>query len=494
MELASVCQPFGAVENVLMMAEKSQAFVQMQSIESAHSLLVHYTSSPCNLRGKTIYFQFSAHAELINKGQPVQQQQSLGTNPFLQQQLLASNTGMSMYGGVQGFGGQGGDPPSAILLVTVLDVRVPVTIENLHEIFRPYGQVQKILIFSKNDQFKALVQLGSVESAIAAKAMLEGKDIFQGCCKLQIQFSRLPAVNIKENGPRARDYTIPDPVQSMGLPYQGGGGMGFGTQMPAKISMGTPQMFPNPFGAQAQAGLVLMDPRASQARGGVTSALSGLEKGAVLLVNGLPEDTTPDQIFMLFGVYGDVARVKIMFNKRSTALVQFFQAAQAQVARQYLNECPFFGGKLQVTSSKHPELTLPRSSEEGKDLTKDYQDSPAHRYRGRNAKNASHIHAPSAVLFLSGIAEGMGESDVRDLFTLESAGAPRVEFFKENKRLAYVCMASVADAVVALVKNHNTKVSGSFLRVGFSPKDPSAVAVGNAAAASSDAMGAADLE
>ena len=38
------------------------------------------------------------------------------------------------------------------------------------------------------------------------------------------------------------------------------------------------------------------------------------ERNAVLLVNNLPEDVTitPDMLFTLFGVFGDVLRIKIM--------------------------------------------------------------------------------------------------------------------------------------------------------------------------------------
>ncbi|KAA3679497.1 uncharacterized protein DEA37_0012270 [Paragonimus westermani] len=41
----------------------------------------------------------------------------------------------------------------------------------------------------------------------------------------------------------------------------------------------------------------------------------------------------PDALFTLFGVYGDVTRVKIMFNKKDTALVQFSDSQQALTGR-----------------------------------------------------------------------------------------------------------------------------------------------------------------
>jgi hypothetical protein len=37
----------------------------------------------------------------------------------------------------------------------------------------------------------------------------------------------------------------------------------------------------------------------------------------------------PDDLFILFGVYGDVIRVKILYNRKDTALVQYQTAEQA---------------------------------------------------------------------------------------------------------------------------------------------------------------------
>jgi polypyrimidine tract-binding protein 1 len=51
-----------------------------------------------------------------------------------------------------------------------------------------------------------------------------------------------------------------------------------------------------------------------------------------LIVSGLNnERVSPDILFTLFGVYGDVIRVKILFNKQDTALLQFATAQQAYV-------------------------------------------------------------------------------------------------------------------------------------------------------------------
>ena len=46
---------------------------------------------------------------------------------------------------------------------------------------------------------------------------------------------------------------------------------------------------------------------------------------------GPAQKISADALFTLFGVYGDVQRVKILYNKRHTALVQMTNHQQAQL-------------------------------------------------------------------------------------------------------------------------------------------------------------------
>ncbi|TUH72449.1 Polypyrimidine tract-binding protein 3 [Bagarius yarrelli] len=57
-------------------------------------------------------------------------------------------------------------------------------------------------------------------------------------------------------------------------------------------------------------------------------------------------------------VYGDVHRVKILFNKKENALVQMADATQAQLAMSHLNGQRLYGRILRVTVSKHQTMAL----------------------------------------------------------------------------------------------------------------------------------------
>jgi len=139
----------------------------------------------------------------------------------------------------------------------------------------------------------------------------------------------------------------------------------------------------------------------------------------VLIVSNLDSKVEPDHLFTLFGVYGDVLRVKILFNKPDTALIQFVNSQHCMVANDHLNNAPLFGKPISVNFSKHTSVALPRqgASEQEHKLTRDYSGSPLHRFRVANSKNYQHICPPSSVVHVSNMSPNSSEKDLEDLFS-----------------------------------------------------------------------------
>jgi polypyrimidine tract-binding protein 2 len=190
----------------------------------------------------------------------------------------------------------------------------------------------------------------------------------------------------------------------------------------------------------------------------------------VLIVSGLDQERIlPDQLFTLFGVYGDVIRVKILHNKRDTALIQFTSPQQAETALSHLNGCPLYGGTLRVNFSKHNSISLPRPTEgqEHAHLTKDFTGSPLHRYKVIGSRNYQHICPPSPVLHISNIPESTTENTVRELFS-QSGTITGLRFFPRDRKMALVQMSTVSEAVEALINTHNSLLDGANIRVSFS--------------------------
>ncbi|MBA0762651.1 hypothetical protein Gotri_012238 [Gossypium trilobum] len=65
----------------------------------------------------------------------------------------------------------------------------PITEEVLHQIFSPHGSVEKIIIFQTPANFQSLIQFEGHLNAILARISLQGRNIYDDCCQLDIQFS-----------------------------------------------------------------------------------------------------------------------------------------------------------------------------------------------------------------------------------------------------------------------------------------------------------------
>ncbi|KAK8652500.1 hypothetical protein V6N13_126532 [Hibiscus sabdariffa] len=183
-ELVELCKPFGKIVNTKcnVGANRNQAFVEFADLNQAISMVSYYASSsePAQIRGKTVYIQYSNRHEIVNNKSP-------------------------------------GDTPGNVLLVTIEGVEPnEVTIETIHLVFSAFGFVHKIATFEKAAGFQALIQFTDAETASSARNALDGRSIPRyllpehvTSCYLRISYSAHTDLNIKFQSHRSRDYTNP---------------------------------------------------------------------------------------------------------------------------------------------------------------------------------------------------------------------------------------------------------------------------------------------
>lgn len=168
------------------------------------------------------------------------------------------------------------------------------------------------------------------------------------------------------------------------------------------------------------------------------------------------------------GVYGDVQRVKILYNKKDSALIQMADGNQSQLAMNHLNGQKMYGKIIRVTLSKHQTVQLPREGLDDQGLTKDFGNSPLHRFKKPGSKNFQNIFPPSATLHLSNIPPSVAEEDLRTLFANTGGTVKAFKFFQDHK-MALLQMATVEEAIQALIDLHNYNLGENHhLRVSFS--------------------------
>uniref|UniRef100_A0A1J3EH73 Polypyrimidine tract-binding protein-like protein 2 n=1 Tax=Noccaea caerulescens TaxID=107243 RepID=A0A1J3EH73_NOCCA len=183
-ELIELGKPFGTVVNTKcnVGANRNQAFIEFEDLNQAIQMISYYASSsePAQVRGKTVYLQYSNRQEIVN-----------------------NKTTADVVGNV--------------LLVTIEgeDARM-VSIDVLHLVFSAFGFVHKITTFEKTAGYQALVQFTDAETATSAKDQLDGRNIPRYLlpdhveqCSLKITYSAHTDLTVKFQSHRSRDYTNP---------------------------------------------------------------------------------------------------------------------------------------------------------------------------------------------------------------------------------------------------------------------------------------------
>jgi polypyrimidine tract-binding protein 2 len=189
----------------------------------------------------------------------------------------------------------------------------------------------------------------------------------------------------------------------------------------------------------------------------------------VLLVSNLNEElVTPEALFTLFGVYGDVLRVKILFNKKDSALINFSNTQQAATALGNLDRCKLWNKQIRVFPSKHMTVQMPKDGQPDSGLTKDFSNSPLHRFKKPGSKNFNNIFPPSQTLHLSNIPPNVTEQELRDLFSLYGT-CRAFKFFQKDRKMALIQMDTIEEAITALIATHNYQLADNMhLRCTFS--------------------------
>ncbi|XP_021260204.1 polypyrimidine tract-binding protein 2 isoform X3 [Numida meleagris] len=455
-EVIALGLPFGKVTNILMLKGKNQAFLELATEEAAITMVNYYSAVTPHLRNQPIYIQYSNHKELKTDNTLNQRAQAVLQAVTAVQATNAPISGTTV--------SESAVTPaqSPVLRIIIDNMYYPVTLDVLHQIFSKFGAVLKIITFTKNNQFQALLQYGDPVNAQQAKLALDGQNIYNACCTLRIDFSKLVNLNVKYNNDKSRDYTRPDLPSGDGQPALDpaiAAAFAKETSLLAVPGALSPLAIPNAAAAAAAA---------AAGRVGMPGVSAG--GNTVLLVSNLNEEmVTPQSLFTLFGVYGDVQRVKILYNKKDSALIQMADGNQSQLAMSHLNGQKMYGKIIRVTLSKHQTVQLPREGLDDQGLTKDFGNSPLHRFKKPGSKNFQNIFPPSATLHLSNIPPSVAEEDLRTLFANTGGTVKAFKFFQRDHKMALLQMSTVEEAIQALIDLHNYNLGENHhLRVSFS--------------------------
>lgn len=353
-----------------------------------------------------------------------------------------------------------GEPesPNHILLMTILNPAYPITVDVIHTICQPFGNVLRIVIFKKNG-VQAMVEFDGVEPATRARENLQGADIYSGCCTLRIEYAKPTKLNVYKNDAESWDFTNPNVGMKEPQNNSGGGGSsrppllaeprGFGGGMNGQ--MGGPRSsgglfnspMPDRFGmnhGMSNGGLRgggLMGGGGGPGQGGPFMGGSGgpggsslqamgqpqpglPQQGAVLMVYGLNKDKmNADRIFNLLCLYGNIVRIKFLKTKEGCAMVQMGDGLAVERAVANLNNTTFFNSKMQLGYSKQAflaDVQQPYELPDGTPSFKDYMGNKNNRFINPEMASKNRIQPPSKILHFFNTPPGLVEDQLNKVF------------------------------------------------------------------------------
>jgi heterogeneous nuclear ribonucleoprotein L len=404
----------------------------------------------------------------------------------------------------------GDERGNKVLLFTILNPQYPITVDVMHTICSPNGQVLRIVIFKKTG-VQAMVEFEDVESARRAKQALNGADIYSGCCTLKIDYAKPTRLNVIRNDSDQWDYTTNNPGADKGgkgqpllaeprygsapTPYddEGGpepppprrgpmghgphGGYGmdaYGAQSegyegygrmeryggPPPSRYGPPQdsygMPPERYGPPGPRGEYQEGPGGP---GGM------LQQGAVLMIYGLTEKMNCQRVFNLFCLYGNVVRIKFLKSKEGAAMIQMGDQASCERAMKNLNNSFFFGSKMQLGYSKQAYLQDPPNPHDLPDGTPsfvDYMGNRNNRFTTPENAQKNRIQPPAKVLHFFNAPPGITEEQLNKVFTEAETKPPaKVKVFpskSERSSTGLLEWDSKGDALEGLVLANHSQI------------------------------------
>uniref|UniRef100_A0A1B0GM83 RRM domain-containing protein n=1 Tax=Phlebotomus papatasi TaxID=29031 RepID=A0A1B0GM83_PHLPP len=283
---------------------------------------------------KTVAMSFKASSRLQSASAALQNQDFQIQSPASGSPLPVSGTDPTSQA-VQNSTSSGGGP-NTVLRVIVESLVYPVSLDILHQIFQRFGKVLKIVTFTKNNSFQALIQYPDAQTAQHAKTVLDGQNIYNGCCTLRIDNSKLTALNVKYNNDKSRDFT--NPSLPPGEP---------GTEVIASAG-----------GLVNASDLLLL---ATQRRPALTGDRLG-KPSRVIHIRNIPNESSEAEVVQLGVAFGRVTNVLVLKGKNQAFLEMADEvSAAAMVACFNTNPPQVRGRTVYVQFSNHRELKTDQS-------------------------------------------------------------------------------------------------------------------------------------
>ena len=390
----------------------------------------------------------------------------------------------------------------------------PLDANTMYTLMSTHGQVLRVVMFYKNT-LQGFVEFAEPSASAAAHAALDGQDIYDGCCHLQINYAKNhSSVNVRGSNEQSMDLTNPGLAP---VPLQGPTPQQIAEMEQARAAGQPPPSFPPPqatpprgaasygapppsYGAPPPSGAPPTYGAPPAAHGAPPAGAAALPPGTVPTGADTPQGGDGcvaiiygtndaamgvDQVFNVACCFGNVVRVRRLTHKTGTVLVQMADANMVNGLVQFMAGAVVLGAALRLEVSKFRMVSSPPKPEDfmvinGEKVRvlsfKEYFMSPE-LSRFRRPEHFANVRPPHPVLHVSNVPAAMFPVDLRQMLQAHGAPSPlRIMLFaaskqaqKRNARITgLVEFRSVNDASDALALANNAALDGVPLRFAYS--------------------------
>ena len=468
-ELIDPLSPYNPVK-LVHIAHKGQAFVEFATIADANRALATFEQNPLTIQNRNVYLSPGSRPEItgdfvaVTNGKLAEDSKKMGS-------------------------------PTRVVILNIYQSGFLVTLNSIYAIASYIGKVNRIVIFQKDGRDCAMVEFADQASANKAQSTLNRHYLWNNQTGLILTaFSKQDSLQITGNTHNRHDYTVPDMPQQGMLPQQGlvaqgqppQQQMGQGQLVQGQRVQGQPQQqiqqqqfseygqpqqqqeaqysqqrYGGPqqgqqYGQQQNNNNVGQYGQTQQQYAGQQTYNQPTYGGnqnfgaRVVMVNGVPKNQiTCDHIFNVLSFYGNIVKIKFMFQKENVALVEYMTPAGAANAAKFLGQgLSLFGNLVQVKSSQMQNVKLNEQS----NLDKDFSGLRRFRY-GKNADFQKHLQPPGPCLHLSKM-KGFDQQTITQKLSQYGVVVSFEYLAGSNNDMAFATMQSVDQAGTAMANLH----------------------------------------
>ncbi|OAF67415.1 hypothetical protein A3Q56_04855 [Intoshia linei] len=524
-EVVSLTSEYGNIKKMILSRRKSQALIEMATLEASKDLIK--SDKKCILRNRPVFLQFSTYSQLHTNIVPPKVKQVLSAaNEIYRQKVISEmlkndeteniNEETELTNNIGNLNLKGNidetDPSmmilnhsksvsdciqpigdisngSVIIRAFVENCGHPINVDIFSSIFSKYGYVKKAVGFVRNGICQALIEMSDSVSAYMSLKNLNGTYLYPGFpYKFRLTLSKLTSLKIDANTNTQKDFTI-ERRRTIGSLRSLNNNSDIFNQMKHNYIQNQLSPITNrmpPFGLDDMMSMNYYQPDnyhtmyapynmlpypPYETSDYNNSILKCNNYRAVLLISNLcKENTTPDTLYNIFSIYGNILRIKIIFNKKDSALIQFYTNNEAENAKNILNDTILHGKKIAIINSKYCNVQFPKNGHTSEfQYTKSYS-GPCNPIRliHQNSKYVVNRPTPALLMTLLGDISSDGWETLEKII-----GKVYKKIDDINAENTYIINTfTVDEASKILMENHLKKIENVEMVFAFSRPIP----------------------